>query len=453
MLARAFALVDKGCKACKRPLKLSVQASTLPGRRTRMPQRSCHLHRMPAQPENFPEEQHQPHNNSGGAPSSLACISEQNCAMQQSFAAMKTSGDVPVDSIRDTAEGTFDQRFATLKSIGEERVNEHELKLLLKKKSAPICYVWCDPSPWMHISQGIMKTISVNKMVKSGCKVKIVMADWFARVNREIGGNLNKMRTIGLYNIEMWKATGMALDEVELVWLSDEISQNADKYWPLVMDIARKNSVRRVRRCCQNRDPYVMGELTAAEIFLPCLQCAVILFQKVDIWLLGMEQHEANLLARQYCKHVKRRNKPVAVLHNTLPNLLQYPAMENRRHPAWAIFMEDDKEDICFKIEKAFCPPKLAEGNPCFQYIKRIILPWFGKFEVVRKRENGGTKTFLSMEELTADYESGALHPADLKLALVKSLNKTLQPVRDHFGSNAEAKDLVKAVEEYYIAD
>lgn len=98
------------------------------------------------------------------------------------------------------------------------------------------------------VLQGIMKTISVNKMVKSGCKVKIVMADWFARVNREIGGNLNKMRTIGLYNIEMWKATGMALDEVELVWLSDEISQNADKYWPLVMDIARKNSVRRVRR-------------------------------------------------------------------------------------------------------------------------------------------------------------------------------------------------------------
>ena len=31
------------------------------------------------------------------------------------------------------------------------------------------------------------------------------------------------------------------------------------------------------------------------------------------------------------------------------------------------------------------------------------------------------------MEELITDYESGALHPADLKLALVKSLNKILQ--------------------------
>ena len=98
------------------------------------------------------------------------------------------------------------------------------------------------------VLQGIMKTLSINKMVKSGFKVKILMADWFAQMNSEMGGNLNKMRTIGRYNIEMWKATGMALDEVELVWLSDEISQHGDEYWPLVMDIARKNSVRRIRR-------------------------------------------------------------------------------------------------------------------------------------------------------------------------------------------------------------
>jgi tyrosyl-tRNA synthetase len=50
------------------------------------------------------------------------------------------------------------------------------------------------------------------------------------------------------------------------------------------------------------------------------------------------------------------------------------------------------QEDICFKIEKAFCPPKLVEGNPCLEYIKYIILPWFGKFEVVRKKENGGKR-------------------------------------------------------------
>ncbi|XP_015647519.1 tyrosine--tRNA ligase 1, cytoplasmic isoform X2 [Oryza sativa Japonica Group] len=421
MLARAFGLVGK---TWKRTPTMSVEASASPRRRSQMPQQQlCHLHgSTPSQRQKFPEEQ------------------------------------LPGD----TVEGSFDLRFAALKSIGEDRVNDRELKLLLKKKHAPICYVWCDPCPWMHISQGIMKTLNINKMVESGFKVKILMADWFSQMNSEISGNLNKMRTVGRYNIEMWKATGMALDKVDLVWLSDEIRQHGDEYWPIVMDIARTNSVRRIKRSsyyclpsrfCGSRNSYAIGKLNVDEIFYICLQCASILFQKADIWLLGMEQHDANLLARQYYKHFKKKNKAIAVLDNMLPNLLQYPQMENRRHPAWAIFMEDDKEDICFKMEKAFCPPKLAEGNPCLEYIKYIILPWFGMFEVVQKKGNGGKKTFLSMEELTADYESGALHPADVKLALEKSLNEILQPVRDHFGRNGEAKDLVEAIGECYGAD
>lgn len=74
------------------------------------------------------------------------------------------------------------------------------------------------------------------------------MTDWFAQMNDNIGGNLNKMQTIGLYNIEMWKAAGMALDKVELVWLSDEINQHADEYWPLAMDVSRKTTVHRIKR-------------------------------------------------------------------------------------------------------------------------------------------------------------------------------------------------------------
>ncbi|KAJ1280750.1 hypothetical protein BS78_04G257000 [Paspalum vaginatum] len=423
MVPRAAGLVGK---ALKRTPNMHVQASTSPRRGSHIPQQLCLLHSRPAQPK--------------------ILLQEQQHLLQ--------------NNIRENANGSFDQRFSTLKNIGEDRVSEREIKLVLKKKPAPICYVWCDPSPLdahlsvfhgsIHVLQGITKTLNINEMVKSGFKVKILMADWFAQMNSEIGGNLNKVRTIGRYNIEMWKATGMALDEVELVWLSDEISRHGDEYWPLVMDIARKSSVRRIRRCRGSRDPFATGELTVAETFYPCLQSASILFQKAcffnnaDIWLLGVDQHDANLLTIRYCRHVKRKSKPVAVLHNTCIN---------RRHPGWAIFMEDEKEEICFKIEEAYCPPKLAEGNPCLEYIKYIILPWFQKFEVVRKKENGGKKTFVSMEELRADYESGALHPADVKLALVKSLNKILQPVRNHFRGSTEAKNLAKAIREYYVAD
>ncbi|RCV08091.1 hypothetical protein SETIT_1G298700v2 [Setaria italica] len=451
MLARAFGVVGK---AWKRTRHISIQASISPRRCSHMSPQLCHLHSRLAQPENFPEEQNALQNNSGGAPPMLNYIYEQNRSKQPDNGNLENSAVAAVDSIRDAVEGSFDQRFATLKSIGEDRVNDRELELLLKKKPAPICYVWCDPSPWMHISEGIIKTLCVNKMVKSGCKVKIVMADWFARMNPYIGGSLNKMRAIGLYNIEVWKAAGMALDSVELVWLSDEINQHANVYWPLAMDVSRRTTLRRIKGFYGSRHPAVQP-FTAADVFYPSLQCATILFQKVDIWLLGMGQHEANLLAREYCKRVKRRNKPIALSHNILPNLLQYPEEEHRRNSLLAIYMEDNecKENHLGSGRRVtivhFSTYGLCKSNPCLEYIKYIILPWHGKFEVVRKKEDGGDKTFLSMEELTNDYASGALQPGDLKLALAKSLNKILQLVHDHFSSNPEAKNAVEGVKKY----
>jgi len=37
-----------------------------------------------------------------------------------------------------------------------------------------------------------MKTIHVNKLVSAGCRVKIVIADWFAKLNNKLGGDLKK---------------------------------------------------------------------------------------------------------------------------------------------------------------------------------------------------------------------------------------------------------------------
>lgn len=93
-----------------------------------------------------------------------------------------------------------------------------------------------------------MKTIYVNRMVKAGCAVKIVTADWFLQRHYKIGNNLSKIRNIGYLNIEMWKAAGMDLDRVELVWLSDELNLHAVDYWPVAMDVSRRYTMTRIAR-------------------------------------------------------------------------------------------------------------------------------------------------------------------------------------------------------------
>jgi tyrosyl-tRNA synthetase len=94
-----------------------------------------------------------------------------------------------------------------------------------------------------------MKAISVNKLTSAGCRVKIWIADWFAQLNNKMGGDLKKIETVGRYMIEIWKAVGMDLGgKVEFLWSSKEINSRAHEYWPLVMDIARRNKLPRIIR-------------------------------------------------------------------------------------------------------------------------------------------------------------------------------------------------------------
>uniref|UniRef100_A0A0E0A6Q4 Uncharacterized protein n=1 Tax=Oryza glumipatula TaxID=40148 RepID=A0A0E0A6Q4_9ORYZ len=94
------------------------------------------------------------------------------------------------------------------------------------------------------------------------------------------------------------------------------------------------------------------------------------------------------MLAMDYCKDIKGENKPTILLHNTLPSLLKDPDFRNKANRGRTIFMEDEGEFLELKIRSAFCPPKVA-GNPCLAYIEYVIFPWFGKFEVAQKEENG----------------------------------------------------------------
>ncbi|KAL3753141.1 hypothetical protein ACJRO7_000527 [Eucalyptus globulus] len=346
-----------------------------------------------------------------------------------------------------------EERFRIVRSVGEECIQEDELLNLLTKKPQPICYDGFEPSGRMHIAQGVMKTISVNKMTSAGCKVKIWIADWFAQLNNKMDGDLKKIQTVGRYLIEIWKAVGMDLadNKVEFLWSSDEINSRAHEYWPLVMDIARRNKLPRIIRCSQIMGRSEQDELSAAQILYPCMQCADIFFLKADICQLGMDQRKVNVLAREYCDDIKRKNKPIILSHHMLPGLQQGQEKMSKSDPSSSLFMEDTEAEVNVKIKKAYCPPKIVQGNPCLEYIKYIILPWFNEFKVERSADNGGDKTFKSFDELVVDYESGDLHPGDLKPALSKSLNKILQPVRDHFNKDANAKDLLKRVKGYRV--
>jgi tyrosyl-tRNA synthetase len=172
-------------------------------------------------------------------------------------------------------------------------------------------------------------SVQVNKLTSAGCVFKFWVADWFAMLNNKVirgekvghctsflttgllpqmDGDLKKIRLVGEYMIEVWKAAGMNMDNVEFLWASDEINKRAEEYWSKVMDIAMRFNLKRVLRCCTIMGRAVMArrgrayvracvetlcflflgqesdEMSAAQIMYPVMQCTDIFFLQVLLY-------------------------------------------------------------------------------------------------------------------------------------------------------------------------
>lgn len=210
---------------------------------------------------------------------------------------------------------SLQERYDICASVGEDIVTDQELMDLLKRKQIFNCYDGFEPSGRMHIAQGIMKSINVNKLTSAGGVFTFWVADWFALLNNKMGGDLHKIQVVGRYFVEVWKAAGMNLSNVRFLWASDEINKRPEEYWSRVMDISRKNNITRIKKCGTIMGRGEGDELPTSQILYPCMQCADIFFLKADVCQLGLDQRKVNMLARDYCTDPV---KPVILSHHML---------------------------------------------------------------------------------------------------------------------------------------
>lgn len=354
----------------------------------------------------------------------------------------------------------IEERLSLIKQVGEEILTVEELRQLLEAKAHPVAYDGFEPSGQVHIAQGILRSININKMTKAGCHFKMWVADWFGWMNNKLDGDLDKIRAAGEYMIEVWKAAGMKTDNVEFLWSKDVMAD--DEYWKKVVQIARSSTVQRIVRCSQIMGRAESDQLSAAQIFYPCMQCADVFHLKADITQLGMDQRKVNILAREVGPKLGM-GKPVVVSHHMLMGLGE-PKSEvkdateraiemkmSKSKPDSAIFMTDSQEDVKRKISKAYCPEKQVLENPILEYCKYIIFERFGSIELKRPEKFGGNLSIESYAKLESLYSEGKIHPMDLKNCAAEKLNELLEPVRQHFSANAKARKLLEAVKGFEV--
>lgn len=353
-----------------------------------------------------------------------------------------------------------EKRLELIKQVGEEIITEAELMALLETKKKIIAYDGFEPSGNVHIAQGIMRGINVNKMTQAGIHFKMYAADWHAWANNKLGGDLEKIQACGDYLVEVWKASGMDTAKVEFVRATEVVNNMG--YWKKVLQIARNSTVKRIMRCGQ-----IMGRkddevLQASQVLYPCMQAADIFELEADICQLGMDQRKVNVLAREIGPKLGYP-APVIVSHHMLMGLLQPASSQSdaaeraielkmsKSRPDTAIFMTDSEADIKRKIGKAYCPEKQLAENPVMEYCKYIIFEKYARLRVERQAKHGGDLEFNSYIDLAASFGKGELHPMDLKSAVAAYMERLIKPVRDHFESNQKARELFERVKSFEV--
>jgi tyrosyl-tRNA synthetase len=301
----------------------------------------------------------------------------------------------------------------------------------------------------MHIGQGLVCGTKIQDMIKAGFHYTIFLADYHSMINNKYGGDLEKIRTAGEYYKHCFTSLGVALDKIEYVWAS-KLADNKD-YWERVLRIARTVSTQRILRALPILGRDMNSEDTdAAAIFYPPMQAADIFEMKLDVACAGIDQRKAHILAREageklgWGKPVSLHTPILMGLHGVQsipkgsfdedPKLSQIIASKmSKSKPENNILIHDEPEVIDRKLQQAYCPAGIVEGNPILEYFRLLIFRDGTHVALERDAKFGGRLELESYEQLERIYASGKIHPKDLKTNISRILSERLAPVRDYF--------------------
>jgi tyrosyl-tRNA synthetase len=119
----------------------------------------------------------------------------------------------------------------------------------------------------------------------------------------------------------------------------------------------------------------------------------------------------------------------------------------SKSKPENNILIHDEPEAIAKKIQRAFCPPKVVEGNPILEYYRILVFANRERPTLKRDPKYGGDVVVSTYDQLEKEYASGKIHPQDLKNNMSRILSEKLEPVREYFKKNPQPLEEVRRLE------
>lgn len=336
---------------------------------------------------------------------------------------------------------TTEQRINLIKRNTEEILTEEELKELLETKKEPVVYLGYAPTGRAHIGY-LIPAIKIKDFVDAGLRVKILLADIHAHLDNMKTPFELLDRRVEFYKAELkelYKAIGIDVSKIEFIKGSDF---ELDKKYTLDMyRLSALSTIERAKHAAaevvkMDDNPKLSGCL------YPILQTLDEEYLDVDIQYGGVDQRKIFGFARESHPKIGQK-KRVEIMTPMLPGIMG--GKMSASDPSSKIDLLDNEEAISAKLNKAFCPEGVLEGNGITAFMKYVIMVLRAdkgeSFSIERAEKFGGDVEYKNYEELEKDFVAKKLHPQDLKKALAVELAKILKPVREFF---EDKNDLIR---------
>jgi tyrosyl-tRNA synthetase len=342
-------------------------------------------------------------------------------------------------------EETIEELMAAMQEV----VMPDELERVLSS-GGTTGYIGIEPSGLLTTAQAFQIARCLKLLHGAGVHMTVLLADWHAYINDKLGTDLDRIRRCGAYLEAAFGALGVDPGMTTYVYASQFAKDDA--YWELVVRTLKASTLNRIKRALT-----IMGreeddsELDSSKIIYPAMQVSDIYYLDVDIALGGMDQRKAHMLCRDVASKVGRPVKTPVALHFALLPSLQggsvrddpVAAKMSKSRPDSALLIHDTPEEIHRKMKKAYCPQGELEDNPVTELCRLVIFPNMGELTIRRPEKWGGDMQFTSYQMLAESFESGQLHPADLKTAVADALAELQRPVRERFENDPVHEEFV----------
>lgn len=387
----------------------------------------------------------------------------------------------------------YQQKYDVITRSLQEVVGKDDLLTMLQKEVQPIIYWGTAPTGRIHVGY-FVQLLKISDYLNAGCKVKILIADIHAFLdNMKTSMKLLEHRS-NYYTImikEMLKVLNTDISLLEFVKGSDfqltkEYTLDMYKLNSLTSYSETKKAGAEVVKKSDN--PYMTG------LLYPVLQALDEQYLGAYIQTGGVDQRKIMMFAREALPKIgyrKRIHLMTPILGGLRQELEKEPLLKEtvltkedkleklkldpnmnlsiefvdtlfdkyvEKEEAFANKMSasnndskldilDQPFDIKKKINKAYCLPGDIKDNCLLDILEKVIFPIMvchhKKFIIKRKEKFGGYLTYDTFDQVKTDFANEKLHPGDLKLGMIGTINDILEPIRQIF-STKDMKVLLK---------